>query len=218
MAREEVIFHFKQNIIFLLIGLTYLAPTITYLCDFLSLYWNPENSIQTNWHIYHPPESYLFLFLTRCKPHLGCPQSYPLNPSLITLGGHDPFFLWPPREPSWKLFPSLPQIVLFAWISISQRDVSSLVAMTIFCHCIPFLSTITVGSLNYWLTDRPLSLSYSLFPSTPLNSGVRRKKLDLCSVSWNPTVLVSSLMLVASLQRKTLFSFFWITSHQDYFL
>lgn len=68
-----------------------------------------------------------------------------------------------------------------------------------------------------WLTD--LSLPYSLSPSTPLSSGVRRKKLDLCSVSWNPTVLVSSLMLVASLQRKTLFSFFfWITSHQDYFL
>lgn len=61
---------------------------------------------------------------------------------------------------SWEPLQSLPCIVLFVSVSISQTDVTFLVAVTVSYHYI-WLS-ITVTSFDSWLTGRSLSLSLSL--------------------------------------------------------
>lgn len=177
-----------------------------YIWLFSSLYWNQGNFIQTNCHTRHLL-NLTDLFLIRCPPDLGCFRPYPSlgsrshlslfsNPSLMTPSGHDPFFLLLPMVPPWGFFQSLPQIVLCGQISIPKQ------------RSPPWeqwhysISAYLLSAPAITVTDLPLS------PSAPLNSGVRRKKLDLCSALLE-SCCSGSLMLVASLQRNPLLSFFF---------
>ena len=80
--RTGGIFHFNQNhtfqktknFIFLGMIWTYHDPTVTYLLDFSSLYWNPENSPQTG--IFTIPNPCL-CFSLYVHPNLGRPPIPP---------------------------------------------------------------------------------------------------------------------------------------------
>lgn len=109
MARQ-VIFHFNQNFVILLISLTNHDPTIIYLFWLFILLLKSRKLYPDK--VAYLPASNLSLLLIynetqRSYPDLGCLHSYPslgsssylsssLKPSMMTQGEHDPFFLWSP--------------------------------------------------------------------------------------------------------------------------
>lgn len=114
----------------------------------------------------------------------------------MTPRGHDPFFLLLPIVPSLRILSEPPSDCIMWTDFNSQTEVPSLGQG----HY--SISAYLLSAPAITVTGLPLS------PSTPLNSGVRRKKLDLCSALLE-SCCSGSLMLVASLQRNPLLSFFF---------